>query len=110
MGVLQYGGAEYEVDDRSLAHLKVVISEKLRRKETVALAWDLTVSEGSGRVEILVFPDSALTFRFGAATRPKLNRNWIRALRHLAAAKEGLRFISEEEAEAWCAEHDEHSF
>jgi hypothetical protein len=51
MGVLIYGsGAEYEIEDRVLAHLKVVIAAKLRRQENFFLSWSNDADAGSGRI------------------------------------------------------------
>jgi hypothetical protein len=39
MGFLTYGGVqEYEFDDRTLAHLKVAITIKLRRQESFLMS------------------------------------------------------------------------
>ena len=45
MGVLNYGGTDYLFGDRLLAHLQVVITTKLRRRESFALSW---VPDGDG--------------------------------------------------------------
>ena len=41
MGLIFYGNSPdpIEVDDRTLAHLKVVIALKLRRNESFTLSW-----------------------------------------------------------------------
>ncbi len=99
MGILHYGGADFEIDDRTLAHLKVVVAAKLRRKETVLISWNRPVQEGSGRVELLIFPEAPIVFRFQAGLPPRLNRVWLQVLQRLAGEPEGIRVISEEDAE-----------
>ena len=41
MGTLHYGGSEASVhiEERALAHLKVVVATKLRRNESFTLSW-----------------------------------------------------------------------
>ncbi len=99
MGILHYGGADFEIDDRTLAHLKAVIAAKLRRKETVLVSWNRPVQEGSGRVELIIFPETPVVFRFQSGLPPRLNRVWLQTLQRLAGEPEGIRLISEEEAE-----------
>ena len=43
MGKLIYNSStrEIEIDDRTLAHLRVAILNKLRRSESFAMTWDL---------------------------------------------------------------------
>ena len=51
MGYLIYGaGAEYEIDDRMLSHLKIAVAAKLRLQESFLLNWTVSPSDGSGRV------------------------------------------------------------
>ena len=41
MGTMYYGGSAMpiRIDDRALAHLKVVLATKLRRNESFTLSW-----------------------------------------------------------------------
>ena len=50
MGAMYYGDARYPVhfDDRTLAHLQLVILTKIPRRESFALSWEKTVAAGSG--------------------------------------------------------------
>lgn len=81
MGKLIYGANRIiEIDDRALAHLKVVILTKLRRGESFAFSWDNDVDAGSGRGTIWISPGVPLEFTFFGNRRPALNRGWIYAL------------------------------
>jgi len=92
MGKLIYGSqdSEYEFDDRLLAHLRVVIVTKLRRRESFTFTWDYPASNGSGRMSIWMDPSIPLQFRFFGGREPSLNRAWIEALSAVAASTMGL--------------------
>ncbi|PRI11406.1 hypothetical protein [Leucobacter massiliensis] len=99
MGNLRYGEADFEFDDRVLAHLKAAIGVKLRRRQSFFLHWTKPPTEGSGRVSLWISPDAPLAFRFGSSMPPELNHAWVRTLIHLAGTERGMRVVSEEEAE-----------
>ena len=49
MGKLHYDGASIDIDDRVLAHLQIVIVNRLRRKEGFPMSWLNTLAMGDGR-------------------------------------------------------------
>lgn len=101
MGILKYGvGNEHELDDRILAHLKVVIAAKLRRNESFFLTWSISTSVGSGRVSLWISPAVPLQLTFFGSREPQLNRAWIDVLAELSHSPRGLVLISEADAEA----------
>jgi hypothetical protein len=101
MGVLLYGcGTEYEIEDRVLAHLKVVIAAKLRRQESFFLSWAYEPDAGSGRVSLWLAPSIPLQFRFYGSRQPQLNRAWLEVLTELSHTTRGLVIVSEADAEA----------
>jgi len=96
MGKILYGPHEYtvEVDDRALAHLKMVIVAKLRRHEPFLLSWENDVTVGSGRGSLWIHPAIPLRFQFVGSRRPALNRDWMDLL--LGSAGQGeLRILPE---------------
>ncbi len=97
MGTLIYGShqSEIEIEDRTLAHLKVVMLTKLRRSESFSLSWEHGVEEGSGRSTLWVHPSMALEFRFYGSRTPSLNRQWVDLLLQAANSADGLRMIPE---------------
>lgn len=100
MGFLAYGGTqEYEFDDRTLAHLKVAITLKLRRQECFLMSWTNPAERGGGRVSIWLTPNIPLTFRFAGSRSPKLNKSWIAVMNELSNTPRGLIVISEQDAE-----------
>lgn len=58
MGSLYYGDAQdaIQIDDRALAHLKVVIATKLRRNESFTLSWRHPEGDAPGRSTLWLHP------------------------------------------------------
>ncbi len=107
MGYLIYGAAaEYEFDDRTLAHVKVAINMKLRRQECFFLSWSNPAEKGSGRISLWLSPGIPLIFRFAGSKAPELNQVWLRVLSELSHTPRGLLVISEREAEAYASSHE----
>lgn len=99
MGFLIHGGRDYEFENNLLAHLKVVISQKLAKQESFFLSWSKTAEEGYGRVSLWISPHALIAFRFQTNKSPELNITWIKVLKALSNTPRGLVPISEEEAE-----------
>lgn len=100
MGHLAYAGiAEYEFDDRTLAHLKAAIGLKLRRQESFFISWSIPTDLGSGRNSLWVSPNIPLVFRFSGSRAPELNRVWLDVLNLLSHTPRGLVLVTEAEAE-----------
>jgi hypothetical protein len=104
VGYLLYGrpAEEIEIEDRMLAHLKIVILAKLRRSEAFAFSFQHDVSDGSGRSTIWLHPSIPLQFNFLGSQQPAINRAWLEALVVAANSVDGLRILPEptEEREA----------
>ncbi len=97
MGRLIYGNhdAEVEIEDRTLAHLKIVMIAKLRRTEPFLFSWTHDASDGSGRSAIWIHPAVALHFRFHGNRQPELNREWLESLMLSANSTAGLELQAE---------------
>ena len=78
MAVLSYGGADYEFSDRLLAHVQVVITTKLRRRESFALSWIRDVD--GGREAIWVDNGLPIRFRYDEGAIAPLNREWLESM------------------------------
>ena len=102
MGTLLYGnpGIVITFDDRALMHLQIVISTKLRRRESFVFTWTDSADEGSGRSAIWLDPTSTLYYRYLGSRTPSINREWIEALMLSANSAGGLVFIAEPETSA----------
>jgi hypothetical protein len=102
MGQLIYGSTPtvVDIDDRALAHLKVVIIAKLRRSEGFVFSWDDEVSTraGLGRSSVWLHPGIAIQFRFFGSRQPALNKQWLDDLMIAANSGGGLRVSPESTA------------
>lgn len=104
MGFLIYGGSqEYEFEDRTLAHVKVAITMKLRQQESFLMSWTNPPERGSGRVSLWLSPTIPLAFRFSGSRAPTLNRVWLDVLNDFSNTPRGLLVLSEDEAEKHAA-------
>ncbi|WP_445727685.1 DUF7882 family protein [Herbiconiux moechotypicola] len=88
------GSSEIEMDDRLLAHLRIVMLTKMRNHEPFSLSWRVDPSQGSGRETLWVHPSIALRFRFYGSRPPVINRAWLELM--VEAANRGdLRIMPE---------------
>lgn len=96
MGKLIYDASvRVDFDDRTLAHLQLVIAAKLRRGESFPLTWKDDASRGSGRTSVWLHPRCSLVFKFDGSRLPRLNRAWAEALADTANSPSGLYVVPE---------------
>ena len=98
MGTLHYGASRtsIRVDDRTLAHLQVVITTKLRRNEGMLLQWDRGVENGSGRGAFWVHPSSDLIYDYEGGREPALDPAELDRMMVEASGRHGLRIAATE--------------
>lgn len=91
MGTLYYGHRfAITVDDRTLSHLKIVITSKLRRREGFLLSWTEPVQGGSGRASVWLHAECDLLYRFDGNTSPELDRQLLDEMAQATAGSTGL--------------------
>jgi hypothetical protein len=95
MGVLQYDGEEYDFDDRTLLHLQIVISTKLRRREDFFLSWTQPIERGSGRHALWIDNGIPLHFFYNGSRSASVNREWIEELLLSSTRAGGLQLGEE---------------
>jgi hypothetical protein len=83
----------FEVDDRTLAHLRIVMMNKLRRSES--FMFDLAMSDGSGSRSFWISPAVPIQFHFFGSRNPRINRAWVEDLMLAASGPMGLRITPE---------------
>ncbi|SDL15887.1 hypothetical protein SAMN05216282_1373 [Cryobacterium psychrotolerans] len=83
------------IDDRVLAHLKVVMLTKLRRHEGFAFTFEFEPTSGSGRSTVWLNATVLIQFRFEGSRVPVINRIWLDALMQTANDIDGLRIVPE---------------
>lgn len=87
---------QIDIEDRALAHLQVVISNKLRRSETFFFTWtDASSNKSSARLSVWMSPSVPMSFRYYGKRAPTLNRAWIEALAVTANQAGGLYLVPE---------------
>ncbi len=82
----------FELDDRTLAHIEIVVLAKLRRQE--AFAFSLERADG-GRSTLWIGTNSTLQFRFDGGEQ-EINRVWLEALIDSANSPAGLKILPED--------------
>jgi hypothetical protein len=97
VGTIYYGdsSAPIEIEDRALAHLKVVIATKLRRGESFTLSWTHTDEAEPGRSTVWLHPSIPLRFVFDDPEPTMLSRAWIEELAASANSSGGLMLVAE---------------
>lgn len=96
MGTLTYDSTlTADFEDRTLAHLQVVIGAKLRRNESFYFSWKDDSAIGDGRSVIWLHPSIPVSFKYFGSRPPVLNRDWIDELMLLANTPAGLTVTAE---------------
>ena len=96
MGKFIYGtgvAQSFDVDDRTLAHLRVVIMNKLRRSES--FMFNLTIGDASGQRSFWLSPAVPIQFHFFGSRPPRINREWVEELMLIASGPHGLSIVPE---------------
>ncbi|WP_233195045.1 MULTISPECIES: ATP-dependent DNA ligase [Cryobacterium] len=81
-----------------LAHLQLVIVQKLRHGESFLLSWRDTTVIGDGRSSAWLNPAIPLYFKFAGDHAPTINPNWVAQLSRSANSSQGLVVTAEESA------------
>ena len=75
MGSIEYNSARppIDVDDETLAHLKILIGTKLRRHESFMMTWLPDPQNAAGRLTIWMHPAIPLVIAFDSSTMPPID-------------------------------------
>ena len=92
MGYLYYGdsAAAIDVPDLLLAHLKVVITTKLRRRESFTLSWRHEAGQSPGRSALWLQESIPLRFVFSCPEPAELRSSVLQDFTRLANSTAGL--------------------
>lgn len=98
MGTMFYGdeATPIHIEDRALAHLRLVIATKLRRGESFTLSWRHPENEPRGRSTIWLHPSIPLRYVFDDPDPVELSRQWIENLNSSANSSGGIVLIPED--------------
>lgn len=92
MGKLLYGSNySFDFDDRTLTHLRTVITSKLLRQESFSFTWK---DDGCQRT-LWMHPGIVLVFQFDSESTDAINPEWIAVLTQQANTPAGLRLVPE---------------
>ncbi len=93
VGKLVYGSGNrsFDIEDRTLAHLRVVIMNKLRRGEPFMFHH----TEPHVTCSVWMHPAVPMVFHFHGSRQPAVNREWVEALMQEASSANGLRIVPE---------------
>ena len=97
MGTIYYGGSAtpIHIEDRAMAHLKVVVATKLRRGESFTLSWRHPADQPRGRSTLWLSAAIPLRFDFDGIELPELNRRWLMEMADAAALRGGITLVPE---------------
>lgn len=87
------GDVSFPIDDRPLAHLRLVIMTKLRRGEPFMM--QVPDPAGIGTRSLWINPSVPVTFSFSGSRAPGLDMQWIDELMNEASSSNGLTFSPE---------------
>ena len=91
MGKLLYNSGEssFDMDDRVLAHLRIVFMNKLRRNEPFMFQ---VPDPNVGTRSLWVHAAIPVAFSFSGGRNPAIDSRWIEALMHDASGPNGLTY------------------
>lgn len=97
MGTLYYGGSAtpIHIEDRALAHIKIVIATKLRRNESFTLSWQHPDDEPRGRSTIWLEPSIPLRFVFDDPEPAQINPEYLQELSNSANSSGGITLVAQ---------------
>lgn len=82
-----------EIDDRTLAHLRIVVMNKLRRSEP--FMFDVDMNDGSGHRTYWIHHSVPLQLLFFTSRPAPINRHWVDVLMEAASGPNGLTVLPE---------------
>ncbi|MFS0794812.1 ATP-dependent DNA ligase [Microbacterium sp. 1P10AE] len=89
MGRLIYDStaASFDIDDRLLAHFRVVAMNKLRRGESFMLQ---IPTPNGGHASLFISPSIPLVLQFFGGRQPQLDIELVEKMMHVASSPDGL--------------------
>jgi hypothetical protein len=97
LGKFIYGmpSIEVEIDDRVLAHVKAVITSKLRRDESFTFTYEDPTGDELTHNSVWLDSSIPIQFEISGTQDPPLNRDWLEELSRSANSAGGLRIVAE---------------
>jgi hypothetical protein len=96
MGALTYDGTATKFDDRVLAHLQIVIVQRLRQNRSFLMSWLNALEVGDGRTSIWMHQFADIRFTFDGSRPPTIDTHWLGVLGSSADGPRGLVVTNEQ--------------
>ncbi|WP_441328005.1 DUF7882 family protein [Leucobacter tardus] len=77
VGILHYATQAFDFNDVVLAHLRFVVVQKIRKRESFYVNWTRDPGVGSGRVSIWVSPEIPLAFYMPELAEKDWHPEWV---------------------------------
>lgn len=90
MGTLHYGNGAFELDDVTLAHVRALITVKLRRQESFFLSWEVAGDDDRGRVGLWIDNGVPIWVEFAGTTLPAIDPDRLEAAAKAASSTLGV--------------------
>jgi hypothetical protein len=90
MGQLRYDHITFEIEDRLLTHLQIVIIQKARRRDGFMLTFPLDERGVATSNTIWINHGSRLHFAFNGSRHPEVNKRWLETLMESSNSTTGL--------------------
>jgi hypothetical protein len=98
LGTLKYDGTTVDFPDQVLAHIEIVVVQKLRRQEAFFLSWHESEG-GGGRTGIWMHPAALVTFHYASREPAEIDRDWVARLLAAASSTAGM-FVTDSDGHA----------
>jgi hypothetical protein len=96
MGAITYDGSATQFDDRLLAHLQIVIVQRLRQNRSFLMSWANALDVGDGRSSIWLHAQCNVRFTFDGSRVPAIDEDWLHVLSRSADSSRGLIVMNAE--------------
>jgi hypothetical protein len=90
VGILHYSSQAFEINDVALAHLRLVVNQKIRKRESFYVNWIREPSAGSGRVTIWVSPDLPIAFHVPELSKADWHPEWVQQMLEEGHSSHGI--------------------
>src|ERR1700761_8135862 len=100
MGYLTYNKEQFDIDDRTLAHIGALIAVKLRRHEPFMITLTLPQQVGGGRRSLWIENGVPLHFTFFGNRAAALNDEWVAAMLDASSSTLGVQLSPEPDRSA----------
>lgn len=96
MGTLHYGNQSFDMDDRLLSHLQLIVGVKLRRSEGFFMTWNESSKTADARRAVWIDNGVPISMEYDGSRQPPMNMEWAEKLANSAGRGGGLIIMAED--------------